>query len=353
MKQFLLLLTTLCFFSLHTFAQSPKVIKLVKKGIALHDAGDYEGAIKQYKKAWKLDKKSTLINYELAFSYVELGDNKTALKYANKAIKGTGSDIPMVYVVKGNILDDLGKPAQAELTYQAGLEKFPDFYMLHFNRGVTNLRYGSPKIAEESFFNSILNEPTHGSSHFYLAQLKDLNNESIKAIMAYYFFLLVETDTPRSKQASDGIMKALKGNVTKKEGGGKEIQITINQMESEFSPIQLMLSLDVAAAIDKAIEEETDIEHKEKTEAEQLVYKTELVFSMLASMTESEEEERTGIWWDMYIPLFKEMHNNEFTPAFTYYCHQSRGGEYIDWLEANEDKMDAFFEWFKKMGQEE
>ena len=66
MKAFILTATFL-FSSFFVLAQN-NIENYIKEGIKYHDSGDYEKAILEYKKALKLDSKSTVVNYELALS---------------------------------------------------------------------------------------------------------------------------------------------------------------------------------------------------------------------------------------------------------------------------------------------
>ena len=149
-------------------AQDKTFTKYIENGIALHDEGQYRQAIKQYEKALKIDKKSALANYEIALSYHALGDRKAALKYANKAAKGKGSqDMPMLYVMRGSLLDDGGKAKQAIKVYEQGIRRFPNDHMLYFNMGITYARMGMNVKAKNAFINAIAKNYSHTSSHYY------------------------------------------------------------------------------------------------------------------------------------------------------------------------------------------
>ncbi len=105
---FLLLFTL----SLFTFAQN-SIEDIVREGIGYHDAGEYDKAIATYKKALKIDSKSTLVNYEIALSCMRKGDYKNTVKYANKVLKRKEDHMTSAYVAKGSALDMLGKTRQS------------------------------------------------------------------------------------------------------------------------------------------------------------------------------------------------------------------------------------------------
>ena len=88
---------------------------MVKQGIALHDKGDYEGAIALYDKAIDLDKEYFLPWYEKTFSLYEWGKKKECISLSKEAIKKFPNDpgLKHIYVQYGSSLDDLGKPKDA------------------------------------------------------------------------------------------------------------------------------------------------------------------------------------------------------------------------------------------------
>ena len=60
----------ICFTSFLIEAQS-KIDAYVESGIELHNQGHYKEAIAMYKRALEIEPKSSLVNYEISFSYFE------------------------------------------------------------------------------------------------------------------------------------------------------------------------------------------------------------------------------------------------------------------------------------------
>ena len=98
--------------SLVSFAQS-SIEDIVREGIGYHDAGDFDKAIETYKKALKIDPKSTLVNYEIALSYLRKKDYKNTVKYATKVLKRKEDHMTSAYVAKGTALDMMGKTQES------------------------------------------------------------------------------------------------------------------------------------------------------------------------------------------------------------------------------------------------
>lgn len=110
MKKFLLISGLLI--TLSCFGQS-KIDTLMQVGIHYHDKGEYEKAIEAYNEALKIDPKSTVINYELAMTYMYSGDYNNAIKHSDVVIKQNKDLLLPAYVTKGSSLSNLGKIEQA------------------------------------------------------------------------------------------------------------------------------------------------------------------------------------------------------------------------------------------------
>ncbi len=338
----------ICFLTFNVaIAQDKTFIKYIENGIALHDEGQYQQAIKQYEKALDINPKSTLAHYEIAYAYTALGDSKAALKHIKLAFKGDEPDRhPMLYVIKGSILDDMGKRKQAIKTFKEGIAKHPDMAMLHFNLGITYLRTGADTKAKNAFITSISKNYSHASSHYYLGKLMEEQGRKIPAIMSYYFFLMLEPETIRADEIYDSLLGLLirNNNVTQKSATEFEINISADDLSDlEFAPLELILSLDLTEAL-----KEADVEVEiPKTDTEKLIKKTELLFSML----QEDDEDKEGIWWDFYAPYYAHMADCEVITAFCYHIGLSKGGDIALWMEAHEEEAIDFVNCVNEYGQ--
>ncbi len=317
-----------------TLAQEKTFNKYIENGIALHDEGKYQQAIKQYEKALKINKKSTLAHAEIAYSYIGLNNAKMALKHVNRAFKGDKSDnFPMIYVLKGNVLDNMGKTKQAVKIYKQGIARHPDMPMLYFNLGITHMRAGENTKAKNAFITSISKNYSHASSHYYLGKLMEEENEKIPAMLAYYFFLLLEPETVRADEIYDRLLELSIGSGVVEKTGKDEISITLNEesLGSGFSSIELFLSLQNAKNLG-------DEAYQKKTKTEKLTANTESFFNLMSEM----KAENQGIWWDFYTPHFAHMVECKVITTFCYHIGLSKGGDIALWMEAHEEEAIDF-----------
>lgn len=80
----LLIVFSILFATDWSFAQNSEIEKLIQEGITFHDNGEYDKAIGKYKEALKIDPNSSLVNYEISYSYLSAKDYKNAEKYSKK-----------------------------------------------------------------------------------------------------------------------------------------------------------------------------------------------------------------------------------------------------------------------------
>src|SRR5260370_1820909 len=75
---------------------------LIKEGVALHDAGDYDGAIAKYKQVLAESPDVVLSLHELAFSYFAKNDYANALATARQGAEFKSTLLPRFYDMIGN-----------------------------------------------------------------------------------------------------------------------------------------------------------------------------------------------------------------------------------------------------------
>src|ERR1700761_6432713 len=130
------------FLSMVVFAQDAALKDLFQEGLALHDKGDYAGAIKKYDEILSRDDRFYLAYPEKSFSLYMAGKYDECVALCQETLKKfpDSAENKEIYVHYGSALDALGKTDDAIGIYAEGIRKYPDFYLLVFNRGVTEWR---------------------------------------------------------------------------------------------------------------------------------------------------------------------------------------------------------------------
>lgn len=328
----------LLFFAVCSFnvqAQSGEVEQLVKEGIEQYDNGDYKAAIATYKKALKLDKESTLVNYEIAMAYFAQEDYEKAIEHSDVVIDAKADLIEESYIIKGSALDLLGKPKEAIKAYNKAIKDYPKSHLLCYNLGLTYYKMKDFKEAEDAVQKALKNNPEHASSHLLLGYMMSESGQRAKSLLALYNFLLLEPGGKRGATAFEVLMEETNKGVKKGDDNTINITLSDNGQSDDFMAAELMLSL-LAASGDLE-------ENKEKTEYELFTSNIESFFAVLGELG----EDKNGFWWDFYVDFFYTMKNEGHVEAFSYYIAQSKEDTQIGtWLEANTAKFEAMSNWY-------
>lgn len=326
----------LLFCSFSVFAQDAEIKAYVAEGIELHDAGEYQAAVKVYEKGLALDKKSPLLHYEIAFSYLAMKNTDKAIFHAKKAAKNKSKHQAEAMMMLGNIYDQTGKTDKAVEIYAEATEKYPEFALLHFNYGIALYNQGRYGDAEQAFTESASLDYSHASSHYYLGILADITGQKTKSLLALSFFLLLENEGERAVNAVQKLQNFSSTKIEQKGENTMEININLVADDNEFTATDLLLSLQSA----KELADEGESE--KLTMQEKLIRQTDEVLHFLAES----KEKKSGLYHDLYLDLFEEIRTEGHLETFIYYITMSNEAS-LKWLEEHPEeteKFGAFFE---------
>lgn len=322
--------------------------KLVNEGIPYHDKGDFDGAIKRYDKALKLDKDNLFALSEKALSLISQEKYDEAVVCCEKAIAAHPGDpgLKTIYIAYGNASDGLKQTDKSIEIYDQGIKEFPDFYQLYFNKGVSLASVQKYDEAILCFQKSVALNPMHASSHNAIARLSAINNKQIPAILAYCKFLSIEPQSNRAKENLQSLQKLMSANVEKT--GRKSVTISFSPdmlgdttadgkpKENSFTSTELILSLSSALDFDK--------KNKKKSEVELF---TEKFKTVCASLKETKKD-NYGFYWEFYAPFFVEMHDKDYIETFAYIAFATSGDpNVIKWIKAHQTEVKEFLAWSK------
>jgi tetratricopeptide (TPR) repeat protein len=327
----------LIFSAIQSFAQS-NIEDFVKEGIEYHNQGDYEKAIDTYKKALKIDPKSTLVNYEIALSYFTKGDYKEAIKYSDAVLEQDNDYLLKAYMTKGSALDMLGKTKESIKLFEKAIKKTEKHYLLYYNLALNYYKINDLDNAEKNVIKAIENNPNHSSSHLMLANMNNQKGNSVQTLLATHYFLFLEPNTNRSSEAYLMLQENFGGNVSKDSNKPNTINIMLSpNSNSQFGAAELMVSMLEAS---KSLEE-----NEGKTEDEMFIENTESFFKVLGELKKEKDKE---IWWTFYTTFFYELARSEHLKTYCKYITQNSNEKSKKWLNENKNKLPEFDEWLKK-----
>ena len=183
-KRILLLLVMICTIAFaygqDTDEKKEKANALCKEGMALHNQGKFEEAIRKFDEGLKILPYNATLIYDKAYSLVAMGKNAEAKKLLEKLFKegNTDEDVSMPYVFYANLLDDDGEAMQALEVYDKALEyvsplDVTTIQLINYNKALTlyNLKDEDKAKVEDwvqQIFNHLDNSiecnPTHPAS---------------------------------------------------------------------------------------------------------------------------------------------------------------------------------------------
>lgn len=336
MKQ-LFVLTIMTLLVSNIFGQNEKLNELISQGIAFHDQGKYEDAIMKYKQALEIDKKSTLANYELSYTYFSSGKYEEAIEYSKNVIIQNSDNLHPAYIILGSSLDLTGKAKDAIKIYEEGVKKFPNSYLLNYNIALTCYNQKEYDKAENAAIKAIILKPTHGSSHLILSVIMRDKGQRVKSILAMYYFLLLEPNSNRSLTNYNSLKNQLGQGVERKDEKNINVSVPFSSKSDDFGAAEMMISLLEASKYTE--------ENKDKTEMEIFIEKNKSIFGILGEL----KKENRGFWWDFYVTKFYDLNQSNNYEAFSYYISQSTKNEIIkNWITENPTKINKLVDWMKK-----
>jgi tetratricopeptide (TPR) repeat protein len=284
MKKLLILLILSCCSS--QINAQKTIESIVREGIGYHDNGNYDDAIRTYKKALDLDAKSTLVNYEISMSYFAKGDYEKAIKYADVVLKQKSRYMLEAYIVKGSSLDMVGRSNESIKLFEKAIKQTGGHYLLHFNLALNYYKLNNLDKAEENVIKAIELNGNHASSHLMLAKIHLQKRNVVQTILAAHYFLLLEPNSNRSPEAYEMLMSKFGANVSKDPNKPNTININIaTDGDSQFMSLELMIGMLVASNLSD--------ESGEKTEDELFVENTTSFFKVFGEL---KKEKSKGIF---------------------------------------------------------
>lgn len=327
-------------------SQTNEFKSLIDEGKSLYNKGDYRLAIQQFDKILEQSPKNILVLAEKARSLMMLNKYEEVALICRKSIEidAYSKDLKTIYTIYANSYDMMGQPKKALAIYDEGIEKFPDYFHLYFNKGITYSQMDKIDKAIQSFEKSIIIKPNHAGSHNALARMHFAQENKVQALMAFSRFVILEPKGRRAELNLNFIKDITKGNA--QETGPNSITLSLDlttlpeeeqMIENDFSATALLLSLNAGMSFTN--------KNKKKTEVQLFEGNIKTVCESLEEL----EKENSGFYWKYYAPYFIALNNNDFSETFSYIAFASSQDKQVTkWLEKNKEKVNAFYEWSNK-----
>ena len=334
-------------FLVHASEQS-EYKQQVQAAIALHDAGDYQGAIAGYRALLDVNPKDPWVLYEIAYSSLLAGHHEAAIKYAKRSV-AVSSDYKLpCSLVLASSYDLLGKWKKGEKALRVALEEFPDNPLVHYNLGVNLESQGEFEEATTELQAAILLKPDHANSWRALAQTQKKRGYRARALVIYTRYLTVAPESTMSAAIAGTLWDQLFAGVTHdpmvgKDGKGETTITTEPPPDKNDSDAMAAESVSMAlVAASRFLDE-----HTSKTDVQYFAHALEKVVTILWELDEHSPNQQS--FWSRYvISYFRSAAEAGHLEAMAYEIRRSLENEEIgQWIQSNREAVDAYRKWHK------
>jgi hypothetical protein len=315
----------------------------VAMGTKLHDAHKYDEAIGVYQNVLKSSPECTQAMYELSMSYYYKGDKLKAAEVANQGTKYICDEMPLFYLTLANVLDDAGKPDEAIKIYERGIALLKDdpklrpyLSSLSYNLAVTYAAQKKFPEAKQQLKNSIQANAAYASPNYLLAKVYSNTGYNVPAFLAAARLVSLEFNSQRTVQCAELMYGMLMPRRDDKGGISINLNLTAPKDEGDFTMYDLVLGTLTTVDNDK---------NKNKAPNDVFIDSIGTFIDMLA---EDKKLKKTFVATN-FVPFMVEMKKQGFLPVFgnvVLYIHDQNGPAKV-WLDANNTKVQAFFDWAK------
>ncbi|NDW19368.1 tetratricopeptide repeat protein [Dysgonomonas sp. 216] len=326
MQKYIILIIILLSVNLNTYSQVSSE-KLIRRGVSLHDKGRYKDAINYYEQALKVNPTSMSATYEMSLSYLQLEDYNNALKYSTKVINANFQPLLVdAYSVKSSALAELNRIDDAIKLLNEALMRCGDEYILHYNLGLSYFKKKNMSSAILHLRKAIEIDTTHPSSYLLYAYALSDSDRWVQSFLAFHFFLLLEPNTDRSKDAFN------------------EMYDMITVVQPDNSPRLLS-----EEGIDRRKIYEFIQKNKPQTNdsEEQFKFFENVTKKIILTLNQLQDDSRRGLLWDFFVPTYSEIFASGYIDVYCRYVSVSYFPTSLDWWNNNSESVETFISWFE------
>ena len=324
MKNYILIILGLLFSTL-SYSQ-PAVDKMIRQGVSLHDKGRYKEAIDCYKKALESNPSSMPAVYEMSLSYLQLKDYDNALKNSTRVINANYQPLLMdAYIVKSTALAQTNKLDLSIQLLNEAIDRCGDSYLLHFNLGLSYFNKLNNRLAIHHLRKAIEIDATHPSAFLLYAYALNDSGKWVQSFYAFHFFLFLEPNTERSKEAFGEMIDLL----TIKRTDESEL-LTEDGVDREniYDGLQKI----------QPINSDPEVMFHFFEEASKNIFFT---------LGHLQNDSQSGLLWYFFVPTYEEILGSGYFDVYCRYVSAAYFPQSLEWWNNNKDKVDNFIEWFE------
>lgn len=265
--------------------------------------------------------------YEMSLSYLMLKDYDNALKYSTKVINGNFKPLLIdAYCVKSSALSEMNKQDQAIKLLNEALERCGDEYLLHYNLGLSYFKAKNLKLSIFHLQKAIEIDTTHPSAFLLYAYVLSDSERWVQSFLAFHFFLLLEPNTDRSKDAF-----------------GEMYDIISQKIPNGSS----LLTPEDGIDRQKLYDQLRNIQPKVDDQRFQYAFYEQASRQIFFTLGQMQDDSRKGLLWDFFVPIYSEILESGYFDTYCRYVSVSYFPVSLEWWNNNTTKVDGFISWFE------
>jgi tetratricopeptide (TPR) repeat protein len=319
-----------------------KAFALGNEAIELMDNGEIKKSLTLLEEAKKLDPENIDYPYEMAYAYYSKGDYKKAAGIL-ESLKSHKDAKDVLYQLLGNSYDMMGKTDKAFDAYDQGLSKFPNSGRLYLEKG--NVYWNKKEYIKALPFyeEGVKADPNFPSNYFRLAKIYCHSTEEVWGMIYGEIFMNLERNSQRTIEISKLLYDTYKSEITVVEEGKYSISFSknsnmMNVIIDDTSKINLNIPFGMAyeTALSFSMVNVTVIDINSLDRIRQ---------SFVDYYFSSQKEAFPNVLFD-YQKKIKDAGHME---AYNHWILM-KGDEasFGVWQKQNEDKWNAFIDWFNE-----
>lgn len=295
--------------------------KVLQEALALQQEQKYAEAIQKFLSIPESDTNYVQMRAELIVSYLDNKDYDKAIALAEDALKERNDYTSRFYIALGNAYSGKGDKDKALEVYEKALKRYPNEYLLHYNKGVALVHKKEFPQAIEALQRAITINPFYANSHLFLGDAMIFQGKKSRAMMSLGMYLALVPDNNAALVLLNNLMK---NSVTYENSAPAEETL------ASFKQLDLLIRSD--AALDKKFK--SSVAFKAPV-AQQL----ELMLEALPA-----EEKSDDFWMQFYVPLYAQVNQQGLKETFIYHVLSSVDDKGVKrWLGSNKKNLEKFF----------
>lgn len=311
----------------------------MERAVALHEVGDYDGAIAALREVLAIDPGHADAQYELAYSTFLKGDYPATITLAEKAIASDPQGRSGLYVFLGCSQGMLGDWSKGEATLRKGLETWPEDPVLHFHLGVSLGGQGKFDAAAAEFEEALKRSPYQASNWRALADSLERAGRKGRAFTAYARSLTLDKGSQGAVRAARRLREMVFEGARSTDGSLR-IGVSIPDGGERSEGATESVGMGLVAAL------RYGDEWKDQTDSRFFVYAVNRVLELLSAM-QPDGRERDGDFWGPYaFTYFDEGRAAGHMEAMAYDLLASTGDtEAVHWRRDHTEASRKYRDW--------